>query len=205
MPAAPAAGAPPLAFRARAVRARRASSRSTRAVDLGRRGGAAALGAARALAPPLGRAAARSLRAADWAVSPQTRDELDAANIEKDRLVEEREEKLSELEGEFDRKRAEMEADFNAQIADLTAGHEVMQQRQNDEIERMRRAMTGDACGWVENKKKPGTYKNSETGETADEKPQLLIFAEVPAEGRASRRVGALARTIVTPVRRDVP
>ena len=42
----------------------------------------------------------------------------------------------------------------------------------------MRRAMTGDPCGWKE--VSPGVFKNSETGETAEgEKPQLLVFAEV--------------------------
>ena len=71
----------------------------------------------------------------------------------------------------------ELQAESDAQLEALTT-----------QLDQMRRAVTGDACGWEEKTDENGApyYENSETGEKAYEKPEILAFAQV----RGRRRGG---------------
>ena len=62
-----------------------------------------------------------------------------------------------------------MQADCDQKVDDLTA-----------QLDKLRRAMTGDSCGWAEKRDSSGdlVYSNTETGETSYEKPEILVFAQ---------------------------
>ena len=111
----------------------------------------------------------------------QVRTELEELQVKYDAALDEQDRKVAEIEASFEQRFAaaekaskdeldEVQADCDQKVEDLTAN-----------LDKLRRAMTGDTCGWVEKRDKSGdlVYENQETGETAYDKPEVLNFAEV--------------------------
>lgn len=80
------------------------------------------------------------------------------------------------MEAEFDAKESKMIEEKGEEIDAINLAAEARVQKVVDERDMMRRALSGDPCGWVE--KPDGTFANTETGETAVDKPPILAFAE---------------------------
>ena len=109
------------------------------------------------------------------------RGELEDLQVRYDELLDEQDRKLSDLESEFDEKRGEIERETKQQLDEVQADCHQKVADLTDQLEKCRRAMTGDACGWEEIKDADGrrSYENANTGEVSDKKPEILVFAEI--------------------------
>eukprot|EP00618_Florenciella_parvula_P006968 CAMPEP_0119497520 /NCGR_PEP_ID=MMETSP1344-20130328/20535_1 /TAXON_ID=236787 /ORGANISM="Florenciella parvula, Strain CCMP2471" /LENGTH=489 /DNA_ID=CAMNT_0007533315 /DNA_START=14 /DNA_END=1480 /DNA_ORIENTATION=- len=109
-----------------------------------------------------------------------TRAELETLQADYDKLVDERDTTMSRLEAEFDTKRAEIEDKSKRALDELQAESDSQLEHLTVQLDQMRRAVTGDACGWEEKTDENGApyFENSETGEKAFEKPEILAFAQ---------------------------
>ena len=84
------------------------------------------------------------------------------------------------MEADFERKVEKLQKDAKDELEEVQADCDQKIQDLTSQLDKLRRAMTGDACGWAKKKDKSGdlVYENAETGETNYEKPEILVFAE---------------------------
>ena len=110
----------------------------------------------------------------------QVRSELEELQVKYDAGLDEQDQKIAEMEDEFDKRAAKMAKEAKDELEEVQADCEQKVDDVTAQLDRLRRAMAGDSCGWVEKKDKSGdvVYENSETGDLAYEKPEVLVFAE---------------------------
>jgi len=110
----------------------------------------------------------------------QVRSELEELQVKYDAGLDEQDQKIAEMEDEFDQRAAKLAKEAKDELEEVQADCEQKVDDITAQLDRLRRAMTGDSCGWAEKKDKSGdvVYENSETGDLAYEKPEVLVFAE---------------------------
>jgi len=115
----------------------------------------------------------------------RARDETNRVTLENERLIDERDALEQRIQRAADAKLGEMEDKFDSTIAQTRAEAQHRVEVIRIELEQLRRAASGDSCGWKECE--DGTFSNVETGENGvREIPETLAFA------RAVRRVDDL-------------
>lgn len=119
----------------------------------------------------------------------RARDETNRVTLENERLIDERDALEQRIQRAADAKLGEMEDKFDSTIAQTRAEAQHRVEVIRIELEQLRRAASGDSCGWKECE--DGTFSNVETGENGvREIPETLAFA------RAVRRVDDLGGKI---------
>ena len=101
------------------------------------------------------------------------REELESANLEKERLHDEREEMVNQYEEEFDRRKQELLDENQAALNDVRESQAGQIETLSHQLDQMHRAFSGDPCGWKEKTdRKTGKkiFVNDETGEQEKEK-----------------------------------
>jgi len=105
--------------------------------------------------------------------------------LENERLIDERDTMEQRIQSAAEARLTEMEIKFESTVAQVRARAKDQVEEVRIELEQLRRAASGDPCGWEECE--DGTFVNSETGEKGiAEIPETLAFA------RAVRRVDDL-------------
>ena len=105
--------------------------------------------------------------------------------LENERLIDERDTMEQRIQSAAEARLTEMEMKFESTVAQVRARAKDQVEEVRIELEQLRRAASGDPCGWEECE--DGTFVNSETGEKGiAEIPETLAFA------RAVRRVDDL-------------
>lgn len=96
--------------------------------------------------------------------------------MENERLIDERDALEQRIRSTADAKLTEMEVQFETTIAQIRAESHHRIEGIRIELEQLRRAASGDPCGWEEHE--DGTFANVETGEQGiTELPETLAFA----------------------------
>ena len=108
------------------------------------------------------------------------RGELEELQVKFDGLLDEQDRKMAEMEADFEEKMLKLEKDSKDELEEVQADCDQKIDDLTAQLDKLRRAMTGDACGWSEKRDGSGdlVYENSESGETSYEKPEVLVFAQ---------------------------
>ena len=106
----------------------------------------------------------------------QAREESNRITLENERLIDERDSMENRIKLAADTRIMQLEESFEASMTQVrTEAHSQMEVLRV-ELEQLRRAANGDACGWQE--RADGTFSNAETGESGIKTmPEALAFA----------------------------
>jgi hypothetical protein len=110
----------------------------------------------------------------------ELRNELEELQVKYDGSQDEQERQMAQFEEDFEKKLEKIEKDSEQQLSDVQADCDQKIDDLTGQLNKLRRAMTGDACGWVAKKDSSGdaVFENTETGESSYEKPEVLNFAQ---------------------------
>lgn len=106
----------------------------------------------------------------------QARDAYNQAQIENERLIDERDSVIEKIQLECDIKITTLETKYEKELEETKRNAEYQLETITNELDMFRRAASGDACGWEE--QADGSFRNKETNELCTtEMPPVLSLA----------------------------